>query len=187
MKSLSLITEVRSRFVPVIIVLPLLPLLPLLSVLVSCGFSMDDESAYQNADQEHMEYLMKLLNQRGIPFESIDGKIRYKRSVKAEFDNAQRAFGSATSVQFVDPDLSEYFHNILNVEGIEYIQPDRDGGSWTMWWPGSEGQKMIILNQVVEYRITLQMEEDSDCEADSSGAQAKPLFIQDALNKRAFK
>ena len=176
MISLSLIIAGRYRFVPVIIVLPLL------SVLVSCGFSVDDERAYQSADQEHMQSLMKLLNQRGIPFESIDGMIRYKRSVKAEFDKAQRAFGSATSVQFVDPDVREYFHNILNTEGIEYIEPDRDrdGGGWTMWWPGSEDRKMNILNQAVEYKITLQMEEDSDCETGSSNELAKPFFIVDA-------
>jgi len=181
MTSLSLITEVRSRLGHVIIVLPLL------SVLVSCGFSIDDERAYQSSDQEHMERLMKLLSQRGIPFEFIDGMIRYKRSVKAEFDEAQRAFDSTTSVQYVDPEVREYFHTILNTEGIEYIEPDRDSGSWTMWWPGSEDRKMNILNQVVEYKITLQLEDDSDCETDSSGALSKPSFIQDALNKRAFK
>ena len=181
MISFSLIIEDRFRFVPVIIALPLL------LALVSCGFPMDDERAYQNSDQEHMALLMKLLNQRGIPFESIDGMIRYKRSVKAEFDKAQRAFDSVTSAQFVDPDVREYFHTILNTKGIEYIEPDRDGGSWTMWWPGSEDSKMNILNQVVEYKITLQMEEDSDCEADSSDALAKPSFVQDVLNKGAFK
>ncbi len=144
---------------------------------------MGDERAYQSSDQEHMALLMKLLNQRGIPFESIDGMIRYKRSVKPEFDKAQRAFDSVTSAQFVDPDVREYFHTILNTEGIEYIEPDRDGGSWTMWWPGSEDSKMNILNQVVEYKITLQMEEDSDCEAESGDALDKPSFVQGVLNK----
>lgn len=181
MRSFSLITGDRYRFVSAIIVLPLL------SVLVSCGFSMNDERAYQSTDQEHMKHLTKLLNQRGIPFESIDGMIRYKRSEKVEFDKAQSAFDSVTSVQFVDPDVRAYFHTILNTEGIEYIEPDRDGGSWTMWWPESEDHKMNILNQVVEYKITLQLEEDSDCETDSSDAVAKPSFIQDALNTGSFK
>ena len=181
MISFSLIIEDRFRLVPVIIVLPLL------SVLVSCGFSMDDERAYQSADQEHMEHLKKLLNQRGIPYTFIDGTIRYKRSEKAEFDKAQSAFNLATSNQFIDPEVRTYFHAILNTEGIEYIEPDRDGGSWTMWWPGSEDSKMNILNQVVEYKITLQLEEDADCETDSSDAPAKPSFVQDVLNKGAFK
>ena len=177
-KSFLLIIRGNSRRAPVTIVLPLI------LVLSSCGFSMDDEQVYQSSDQEHMENITKLLSQRGIPFESKDGKIRYKRSVKAEFNKAQRAFSSATSVKFVDPDVREYFRNILNTEGIEYIEPDRDGGSWTMWWPESEDRKMNILNQVVEYKITLQLEEDSDCEADSSDSPAKSSFVQDALNKR---
>ena len=134
-----------------------------------------------------MERLRKLLNQRGIPFEYIKGTIRYKRSVKAEFDKAQRAFGSAMSAQFVDPDVRKYFHNILNTEVIEHIEPDHDSGSWTMWWPESEDREMNILNQVLEYKITLQLEEDSDCETDSSDSPAKSSFVQDALNKRAFK
>jgi len=170
-----------SRFVPGIIVLPLL------LVLVSCGFSMDDEHAYQSADQERMEHLIKLLNQRGIPYEYIDGTIRYKRTVKSEFDNAQRAFDLATSIQFFDTDVRKHFHNILNTNGIEYIEPDRDGGSWTVWWPGSEDHKMNILNEVAEYKITLQLETDSDCETDSSGSHAKPSFVQDALIRGVFK
>ena len=83
--------------------------------------------------------------------------------------------------------MRKYFHNILNTEGIEHIEPDRDGGSWTMWWPESEDREMNILNQVLEYKITLQLEEDSDCETDSSDSPAKSSFVQDALNKRAFK
>lgn len=164
----------------VIIVLPILG-------LVSCGFSMDDEHTYKNPDQEHhIENLMKLLDQRDIPYKYTNGIIRYKRNVKEEFENAERAFDSATSVQFLKSEVREHFHNILSTEGLEYLELDRDFGSWTMWWPESEELKMTILNEVVEYKITLLEEEASDCESDSSEAPANPSFMQDTLKMPAF-
>ena len=162
----------------VIMVLPL-------SGLVACGISKDDEFIYKNSNQEqHIEHFIKLLDQRGIPYKYTNGIIRYKRNVKEEFENAERALDSATSVQFVKSEVREHFHNILSTKGLEYLELDRDYGSWTMWWPESEEIKMIILNQVTEYKITLQQEEASDCASDSSEAPANPSFIQDALNRR---
>jgi hypothetical protein len=111
---------------------------------------------------------MKLLDQRGVPYEYTNGAIRYKSSVRGEFENAERAFDSTTSVQFVDIEVRRYFHHILDTKGIEYLELDRDGGTWTMWWPASENARMDILDQVVEYKFDLAREEASDCEDEPS-------------------
>ena len=161
-----------------IIVIPIL--------LLSCGFSIGDERIFKSSDQEHMERLMKLLDQRGVPYEYTDGMIRYKSSVKEEFEKAERAFDSTTPVQFVDSEVRRYFHNILDTEGIEYLELDRDGGTWTVWWPESEDRKIKILQNVVEYNFTLLQEEASDCENESSEAPSNQSLNQDALNTRAF-
>ena len=98
---------------PMKIIKPLLiALLPLFSVLVSCGFSTDDENTYQSSDQVRMEHLMEFLAHRGIPFESNDGLIRYNSNVKAEFKTALREYDSVTTVQFIDLDVRKYFHSI---------------------------------------------------------------------------
>ena len=162
----------------------LIALLPLFSVLVSCGFSTDDENIYQSSDQVRMEHLMEFLTHRGIPFESSDGLIRYNSNVKAEFKTALREYDSVTTVQFIDPDVRSYFHSILFGEGIEYIEPDRDGGSWTLWWPGSEERRLNILDRVIEYQTKLRLELESDCETSSSDTFSKPSFIQDLLKNK---
>ena len=161
-----------------IIVIPIL--------LLSCGFSIGDERTFKSSDQEHMERLMKLLDQRGVPYEYTDGMIRYKSSVKEEFEKAERAFDSTTPVQFVDSEVRRYFHNILDTEGIEYLELDRNGGTWTVWWPESEDRKIKILHQVVEYKFSLMQKEASDCENESSEAPSNQLLNQDTLNTRAF-
>lgn len=135
-----------------------------LITLVSCGFQTDDERTFESSDQEQMTRLMKLLDQRSIPYEFRDGVIRYKSSFQEEFEKTASALDSITPVQFVDTDVRAYFHNILDTEYIEYLELDRDGGTWTAWWPKSEERKMKILDQVAEYEISLKTEEDSDCE-----------------------
>ena len=157
-----------------------------LIMLVSCGSSNGDGGTFESKDKEHMERLMKLLDQRRIPYEYTDGIIRYKSSVKEEFEKAERAFDSTTSVQFVDSEVRRYFHNILDTEGIEYLELDRDGGTWTAWWPESEERKLKILDQVVEYEISLREQEASDCENEFSEAPSNQLFNLDALTTRAF-
>ena len=161
-----------------IIVLPIL--------LVSCGFSIGGERIFKSPDQEHMERLMKLLDQRGVPYKYSDGMIRYKSSVKEEFEKAERAFDSITTVQFVDSEVRRYFHNILDTEGIEYLELDRDGGTWTVWWPESEDRKIKILQNVVEYNFTLLQEEASDCENESSEAPSNQSLNLDTPNRHAF-
>jgi hypothetical protein len=157
-----------------------------LIILVSCGFSIGDERTFESEDKEHMARLMKLLDQRRIPYEYTDGMIRYKSSVKEEFEKADRAFDSITPVQFVDSDVRTYFHNILDTEYIEYLELDRDAGTWTAWWPESEERKVKILDQVVEYKIALREEEVSDCDNEFSEAPDNQLFNLDALTKRAL-
>jgi len=179
----SLTHDVRRRLMKSIKLL-LIIVLPIL--LVSCGFSIDDERTFKSSDQEHMERLMKLLDQRRVPYEYTDGMIRYKSSVKEEFEKAESAFDSTTAVQFIDFEVNSYFHNILDTEGIEYLELDRDGGTWTVWWPESEDRKMKILHQVVEYHFSLMQEEASDCENESSEAPSNQSLTQDALNTRAF-
>ena len=175
--------SVRRRLMKSIKLL-LIIVLPIL--LVSCGFSIDDERTFKSSDQEHMERLMKLLDQRRVPYEYTDGMIRYKSSVKEEFEKAESAFDSTTAVQFIDFEVNSYFHNILDTEGIEYLELNRDGGTWTVWWPDSEDRKMKILHQVVEYHFSLMQEEASDCENESSEAPSNQSLTQDALNTRAF-
>ena len=155
-------------------------------LLISCGFSISDERTFKSSDQEHMDRLMKLLDQRGVQYEYTDGMIRYKSSVKEEFEKAERAFDSTTSVQFVDSEVRRYFHNILDTEGIEYLELDRDGGTWTVWWAESEDHKMKILNQVVEYKFSIMQREASDCENESSEAPSNQSLNHDKLNTRAF-
>jgi len=179
----SLTHDVRRRLMKSIKLL-LIIVLPIL--LVSCGFSIDDERTFKSSDQEHMERLMKLLDQRRVPYEYTDGMIRYKSSVKEEFEKAESAFDSTTAVQFIDFEVNSYFHNILDTEGIEYLELDRDGGTWTVWWPESEDRKMKILHQVVEYHFSLMQEEASDCENESSETPSNQSLTQDALNTRAF-
>jgi len=179
----SLTHDVRRRLMKSIKLL-LIIVLPIL--LVSCGFSIDDERTFKSSDQEHMERLMKLLDQRRVPYEYTDGMIRYKSSVKEEFEKAESAFDSTTAIQFIDFEVNSYFHNILDTEGIEYLELDRDGGTWTVWWPESEDRKMKILHQVVEYHFSLMQEEASDCENESSEAPSNQSLTQDALNTRAF-
>ena len=162
----------------------LIILLPIL--LASCGFSNDEERTFKSSDQKHMERLMKLLDQRRVPYEYTDGIIRYKNSAKEEFERAESAFDSTTTVQFVDTDVNWYFHNILDTEGIEYLELDRDGGTWTVWWPESEDRKTKILQQVVEYQFSLLQGEASDCENESSDAPSTQSLTHDALNTRAF-
>ena len=162
----------------------LLIVLPIL--LVSCGFSISDERTFKTSDQEHMDRLMKLLDQRGVPYEYTEGMIRYKSSVKEEFEKAERAFDSITSVQFVDSEVRRYFHNLLDTEGIEYLELDRDGGTWTVWWPESEDRKIKILHQVVEFKFSLLQKETSDCENESSEAPSSHSINQDVLNTHAF-
>lgn len=162
----------------------LIGILPIL--LVACGFAIGDKHTFKTSDQEHMERLIKLLDQRGVPYEYTDGMIRYKSSVKEEFEKAERAFDSTTSVQFVESEVRRYFHNILDTAGIEYIELDRDGGTWTVWWPESEDYKMMIHHQVVEYEFSLMLEEASDCENESSEAPSNQSLNQDAPNTRAF-
>jgi len=157
----------------------------LLIILVSCGYTIDDERTFESNDKEYMARLMKLLDQRRIPYEYTDGMIRYKSSEKEEFEKADRALDSITPVQFVDPDVRTYFHNILDTEYIEYLELDRDGGTWTAWWPESEERKVKILDQVVEYEISLRVEEASDCEDEFSEAPSNQLFNLDALTTRA--
>jgi len=163
----SLTHDVRRRLMKSIKLL-LIIVLPIL--LVSCGFSIDDERTFKSSDQEHMERLMKLLDQRRVPYEYTDGMIRYKSSVKEEFEKAESAFDSTTAVQFIDFEVNSYFHNILDTEGIEYLELDRDGGTWTVWWPESEDRKIKILHQIVEYKFSLLQKEASDCENESSEA-----------------
>jgi len=129
---------------------------------------------------------MKLLDQRGVPYEYTEGMIRYKSSVKEEFEKAERAFDSITSVQFVDSEVRRYFHNLLDTEGIEYLELDRDGGTWTVWWPESEDRKIKILHQVVEFKFSLLQKETSDCENESSEAPSSHSINQDVLNTHAF-
>ena len=157
-----------------------------LIILISCGFSIGDERTFESEDKEHMVRLMKLLDRRRIPYEYTDGVIRYKSSVKDEIEKADKAFDSITPVQFVDPDIREYFHSILDTEYIEYLELDRDGGTWTAWWPESEERKVRILDQVVEYEISLKTEEASDCESEFSEAPSNQSFNLDALIKRTF-
>lgn len=176
-------STVRSRLMKGI---KLLMLIVLPITLVSCGFTISDERSFKNSDQEHMDRLMKLLDQRGVPYDYSDGMIRYKSSVKEEFEKAERAFDSTTSVQFVDSEVRRYFHNLLDTEGIEYLELDRDGGTWTVWWPESEDRKIKILHQVVEYKFSLMQKEASDCENESSEAPSSHSINQDALNTRAF-
>lgn len=161
---------------------PLSIIIPLLLVLVSFGLSANDDLVYKNTDKEHLELLMKILDARNVPYKHSDGVIRYNRGVKDEIEKAGKALASAASVQYVDPDLREYFHALLFVEGIEFIGLDRDGGSWTLWWAGTKDREMDILNQVVEYKIKRQMEEDLDCESGSSDNPGKPTLIKDVLN-----
>jgi len=179
----SLTHDVRRRLMKSIKLL-LIIVLPIL--LVSCGFSIDDERTFKSSDQEHMERLMKLLDQRRVPYEYTDGMIRYKSSVKEEFEKAESAFDSTTAVQFIDFEVNSYFHNILDTEGIEYLELDRDGGTWTVWWPESEDRKIKILHQIVEYKFSLLQKEASDCENESSEAPSNQSLTQDALNTRAF-
>ena len=153
-------------------------------ILVSYGFTIGDERTYESKDKEHMARLMKLLEQRRIPYEYTDGMIRYKSSVKEEFEKADRAFDSTTPVQFVDYEVRTYFHNILDTEEIEYLELDRDGGTWTAWWPETEERKVQIFEQVVEYKISLAEEEASDCEDESSDTPSNKLFNLDALTTR---
>ena len=155
-----------------------------LIILVSCGFSIGGERTYKSEDIEYMERLIKLLAQRRIPYEYTDGMIRYKSSVKKEFEKADKAFDSITPVQFIDSDVRTYFHSILNSELIEYLELDRDSGTWTAWWPGSIERKVKILDQVDEYKIALREEEISDCEDEFSEAPSKNLFNLDALTTR---
>ena len=163
----------------------LVVLLPLLPVLVSCGLFTDDEHTYQNSDQLHMEQLMVLLTRRDIPFESIDGLIRYDSNVKAEFEKVLRLFDSATTVQFIDTDVKNYFQLMLFNEGIEYIESDSDYGGWTLWWPGSEERRLNILGKLDEHKTKLQMEEVLDCESGSSEERSEPSFIQNILNNKS--
>lgn len=157
-----------------------------LIILISCGFPISDDRAYESGNKEHMARLMKLLDQRRIPYEYTDGVIRYKSSVKDEIEKANKAFDSITPVQFIDPDIRAYFHSILDTEYIEYLELDRDGGTWTAWWPESEERKVKILDQVVEYEISLKAEEASDCESEFSEAPSNQSFNLDALIKRTF-
>lgn len=157
-----------------------------LIILISCGFPISDDRAYESGNKEHMARLMKLLDQRRIPYEYTDGVIRYKSSVKDEIEKANKAFDSITPVQFIDPDIRAYFHSILDTEYIEYLELDRDGGTWTAWWPESEEREVKILDQVVEYEISLKAEEASDCESEFSEAPSNQSFNLDALIKRTF-
>ena len=163
----------------------LVVLLPFLPVLVSCGPTTDEKHTYQNSDQLHMEQLMMLLTRKNIPFESIDGLIRYGSDVKVEFEKALKVFGSATTVEFIDNDIKNHFHMMLYNEGIEYIESDSEYGGWTLWWPGSDERKKDILGQLAEHKKMLQIEEDLDCESGSNETHAKPSLIQDILNNRA--
>ena len=160
-------------------------LLPFFPVLVSCGHSTDEDHTYQNSDQLHMEQLKMLLTRKNIPFESIDGLIRYSSNVRAEFEKALKVFGSATTVEFIDNDIKNHFHMILYNEGIEFIDSDREYGGWTLWWPGSDERKKNILGQLTKHKKMLQIEEDLDCESGSNEAHAKPSLIQDILNNLA--
>lgn len=158
-------------------------LLPILFLLCSCDFYAGNERVYQSSDQDRMENLVKLLNLRGIPYVYADGMIRYQRNVEEDFKKAESAFDSVTSVQFIDPEVRGYFHTLLATEGVEFIEPDRDGSTWTLWWAGSEDKRNSILDQVAEYKHSLLEEEASDCETDSNEASTEPSFIQGALDK----
>lgn len=160
---------------------PLIIFLPLLLVLVSCGLSTSDDLTFKSTDQERLGLLLKILDDRNIPYEQSGGTVQYKREVKVEFEKAEKALASAASVQYVDPDLRNFFHALLLTEGIEFLELDREGGSWTLWWADSKDREMEILNRVVEYQIERRMEEDLDCESGSDEDPMKPSFIQDAL------
>lgn len=157
--------------------------LSLLLLLVSCGLSAGDDLTLQSADQEHLDLLMKLLESRNIPYEVGEGSVRYNREVKDQIHEVEQALKTAVSTQYVDSDLREHFHSILYLDNIEFVALDRDGGSWTLWWAGSKDREMEILNQVTEYKITRQLEEDADCESGSERPM-KPSFIQDVLNNK---
>ena len=163
----------------------LVVLLPSLPTLVSCGLSTDENHTYQNLDPLHMEQLMILLNQKNIPYESIDGLIRYSNNARTEFEKALKVFDSATTVEFIDNDIKDHFHMLLYNEGIEFIDSDREYGGWTLWWPGSDERKKNILGQLAEHKKMLQIEEALDCESGSNEAHAKPSLIKDIINNLA--
>lgn len=163
--------------------LPYILFLPLLFVLASCGGSVNGDLTLKSADQEHLGLLMALLDNRNITYEISEGMIRYKREVKSEIEKAEKALATAASVQYIDPDLREHFHSILYLENIEFLPLDSDSGSWTLWWAGSKDREMDILNQVMEYKITRQMEEDLDCESGSGEDPMNPSFIEDVFNQ----
>ncbi|WP_455198302.1 hypothetical protein [Kaarinaea lacus] len=155
----------------------------LLSSLATNGVSALDNLTIKSSDPEHLDLLMTLLDNRNIPYEYSEGRISYRDDVKDEVEKAEKSLATAASVQYIDTDLREHFHSILYMEDIEFLALDRDGGSWTLWWAGSKDREMEILNQVTEYKITRQLEEDADCETGPGRDPLKHLLIQDALRR----
>ena len=163
--------------------LQLVSFLLLAYLLAGPGLSADDTLHVNSSDQEHLGLLMMLLDNRNIPYEYSEGRLRYSREVRDEIQKAEKSLATAASVQYVDSDIRAHFHSILYLSDIEFLALDREGddGSWTLWWPVSKDNEMDVLNQVTEYKINRQLEADADCETGPGKNPLQHLLIQDAL------
>lgn len=133
-------------------------------IAVGCDIRTSDERGYRSSDNQHMVNLTKLLDKRGVKYTFDGGEIRYDKSVEIEFNEAQKMVISGPSIKFERQEVREYFWALLDKEGVEFIPLDRDGGTWTKFWPDSEEQQMNLQLKTVEYEFSLKntcVEEDT--------------------------
>jgi len=134
----------------------------LCSLFIGCNFSVSDEVGYKSSNTDHMIDLMALLDKRGIQYKYSNGWIRYKKINETEFKNAQDSLSSVKGVQFKEVKVRDYFRNLLDDESIEYIIPQKDNNTWTLWWPKSEEQQREFELKTVEYAFSLRKQTSSD-------------------------
>jgi hypothetical protein len=121
------------------------------ALLLGCDFKVGNERAFKSSNPEYMENFMALLDKRGISYQYTDGYFRYTTDVESQVEEVKKRLSSTKSVKYEDEAVRKYFRSLLDKEGIEYLPLKKEGGSWTMWWPESEGQEQAIQLKAVEF------------------------------------
>ncbi len=132
------------------------------SLIIGCNISVSDERGFKTSNTEYMNNLMLLLDKRGIQYQYSGGYIRYKKKDEAEFKDAQERLYSVKGAKFEEEEVRNYYRNLLDEESIDYIIPQKDNGTWTLWWPDSENQQREIELKTVEYAFSLRRTTGND-------------------------
>ena len=122
-----------------------------LIIIQGCEFQAGNERGFTSSNQEYMENFMALLEKRNISYQYQGGYLRYSTDVEPEIEKVKKLLSSTKSIKLEENAARNYFHSLLEKEGIEYLPLKKEGGVWTMWWPNNKEQEKAIELKVVEF------------------------------------